>query len=57
MKTILPKYHDLKFHPLAMLFPAYDDKELIALADDVAANGLHNPIVLYEGKILDGVNR
>jgi hypothetical protein len=26
------------------------------LASDIAANGLHNPVVLYQGQILDGVN-
>jgi hypothetical protein len=50
-------YLFLKPHPLAKLFPAYSDEDLIGLADDIADNNLHNPIVLYEGQILDGVNR
>jgi hypothetical protein len=44
-------------HPLAKLFPKYGEEELLDLASDIAANGLHNPIVLYQGQILDGVNR
>jgi len=50
-------YHNLKSHPLAKLFPKYGEKELLDLASEIAANGLHNPIVLYQRQILDGVNR
>lgn len=48
-------------HPAADLFPMLDGAELKALADDIKAHGLHNPITLYtlDGKrqILDGRNR
>jgi len=39
------------------MFPALAELELQELADDIAANGLRNPIVMYQGKILDGLNR
>lgn len=50
----MPKY---RFHPACTIFPPLSDDELQELADDIAANGLRNPIVLYQSKILDGRNR
>ena len=45
------------YHPACLLFPRFGQQELQELADDIKANGLRNPIVLYQGKILDGRNR
>jgi len=42
------------FHPAANLFPMIEGKELDILAADIKKNGLLEPIVVYEGKILDG---
>jgi ParB-like chromosome segregation protein Spo0J len=45
-------------HPAADIFPMMADDELQALADDIKANGLRNPIVLTaDGDLLDGRNR
>jgi N6-adenosine-specific RNA methylase IME4 len=44
-------------HPLAMLFPSIEGAEFDELVDDIARNGLHVPITLHEGMILDGRNR
>jgi hypothetical protein len=44
-------------HPLARIFPLLDGKPLEELVDDIRINGLREPIVLHEGKILDGRNR
>jgi hypothetical protein len=46
-----------KPHPYADLFPMMDSAELEALTADIAENGLRQPIVRYQGLILDGRNR
>jgi hypothetical protein len=54
----------LPIHPAAELFPRMREAELAALAEDIKANGLKSPIVLWspESKnplryVLDGINR
>lgn len=44
-------------HEYANLFPMMTAMELDALSEDIKANGLRHPIVLYEGEVLDGRNR
>lgn len=46
-----------EFHPLAQLFPLIEGAAFAALVEDVKANGVHRPVVMHEGKILDGRNR
>jgi len=45
------------FHPAANIFPLLSEAELSALAEDIKANGLVQPIVRYKGQIIDGRNR
>ena len=45
-------------HPVAAMFPMMSDEELDDLAADIAANGLHDPIMYdAEGTLIDGRNR
>lgn len=48
---------EYELHPLCTLFPRLTGAEFNALRDDIQANGLRQPIVLHEGRILDGGNR
>jgi ParB-like chromosome segregation protein Spo0J len=48
---------ELTSHPLASIFPPLGTIELGNLAEDIKANGLKEPMWLYEDKILDGNNR
>ncbi len=48
-----------EYHPLADAFPMLEDgtPEFDELVQDISENGLTDPVVLYEGRILDGRNR
>ena len=47
----------MEFHEIANLFPMMGVDEFEQLKEDIKQNGLIEPIVLYEDKILDGRNR
>ena len=49
--------HVMQFHEYANLFPLMDEKSADDLAADIAQNGLVDPVIVFEGKILDGRNR
>lgn len=44
-------------HPAANLMPRLSDAGIAALAADIKANGQHEPVVLFEGQVLDGRHR
>lgn len=46
-----------ELHSLATKFPAMPDADYRALVADIRTNGLIHPIILHEGKILDGRHR
>lgn len=50
-------YENLGAHELANLLPMIDEGNFANLKADIAKQGILEPIVLFEGKILDGRNR
>jgi ParB-like nuclease family protein len=44
-------------HELALVFPPMTESEFAAFREDIREHGQHEPITLYEGKILDGLHR
>jgi len=44
-------------HEASNLFPLMDEEELAELTRDIREHGLLEPVVLYEGRVLDGRNR
>ena len=44
-------------HELALVFPPMTGSEFAAFKEDIREHGQHEPITLYEGKILDGLHR
>jgi hypothetical protein len=48
---------NLESHPYSQIFPLMPGDEYQEFADDIKANGLQEPIVLFQNQILDGRNR
>lgn len=48
---------ELKQHPLSAAFPSMSADDFAALVVDVKANGQREPIMLFEGMVLDGWHR
>ena len=49
--------HPLAYHPAAALFPMMDPAAFTALRRDISEHGQLEPVVLHQGKIVDGRNR
>ena len=47
----------MKPHPFADILPLLEGEAFDSLVADIRANGLLEPIMIYEGLILDGRNR
>jgi site-specific DNA-methyltransferase (adenine-specific) len=47
----------LKFHPITSVFSLLSDEDLAELSEDIRANGQRVPILVKDGRIIDGRNR
>jgi hypothetical protein len=47
----------MKYHPLSAFFPMLAPADFDDLVEDIRAKGQLEPIVIYDGKVLDGRNR
>ena len=54
---MLATTEQLPFHPLADLFPLLEGEDFEQLVTDIRENGLYEPIVMLDGRILDDRNR
>ena len=53
----MEKPQPLEPHKIARIFPAMDKADFARLVADIRTHGLHEPIVTFEGGILDGCHR
>lgn len=47
----------MELHPLCTLFPPASETDFKRLVEDIRLYGLRDPILKYEGKVIDGQNR
>jgi ParB-like chromosome segregation protein Spo0J len=57
LNTTPEKICDYVIHPAASVFPLLEGERFQLLVDSIAEHGVQNPIVSYEGEVLDGRNR
>jgi hypothetical protein len=55
--SLRPEFPILAFHPLADVLPLMEGSEYEDLVASIRMNGQRDPIVVFEGMILDGRNR
>jgi len=48
---------DQRFHEFACIFPMLQGEALAALREDIRQHGIREPVVFFNGEILDGRNR
>jgi len=53
----MSKLGSFEIHPLAELFPPMSDEQYHALKADIAENGQHEDIMIWQGMLIDGRHR
>jgi ParB-like chromosome segregation protein Spo0J len=53
----MSKLGSFEIHPLAELFPPMSDEQYQALKADIAENGQHEDIMIWQGMLIDGRHR
>src|SRR5262249_930939 len=56
-KQVPPREQEYEFHPIANVFPLMMGDEFKRFKEDIRTRKQQEPILIYEGKILDGRNR
>lgn len=57
LEQVFKEHEKVLIHPLANLFPAMGESEFAAFVEDIKANGVREPVWIYEGRIIDGRHR
>lgn len=47
----------MKQHPLSAAFPSMPDSEMDSLVEDIKKHGLREPVIVFDGMVLDGWHR
>src|SRR5271166_2712571 len=50
-------FNEVEFHPFCENFPGIGPDEMTELIEDIRKNGVREPVVFFQGKILDGRHR
>lgn len=48
---------ELRLHPVVRLFPRMTEEEFTALVEDIKEHGQREPVLIYNGRIIDGRHR
>lgn len=54
---MVKQFNGIEIHPAAMLFPMMSASDYERFRDDIKQNGQNEPVVFYDGMLIDGRNR
>jgi protein gp37 len=56
-RFIISRDENIEIHPIALLLPEMDADGFDKFKEDISGNGVIEPIILWQGKVLDGRHR